>query len=250
MLVLWAADEVHRRGRHAGTGVPARQARSPHSRPSQVRLPSLPGRRLGERRCRQRPIPGGIAGPGLITEMFVGKFGDHLPLYRLEDFFTRYGVYLSRSTQCDWVKGVALSLPSVVRAPERAGAAVPRDVDRRHACHRAGRRSREVSRATSGRTSEKSILTPCTTSPPVALAPARRVFWQDIQATCTPTPTAATTRYLSRGRTIRASRSRLLGHARRKFFEAMHSSPREAHQMLEWIRQLYDIEDRARDVVG
>jgi transposase len=32
-----------------------------------------------------RPIPGGIAGPGLVTEVIVGKFGDHLPLYRLED---------------------------------------------------------------------------------------------------------------------------------------------------------------------
>ena len=35
-------------------------------------------------------------------------------------------------------------------------------------------------------------------------------------------------------------------HARRKFFEAIHSSPRDTHQLLEWIRQLYDIEDRAR----
>ena len=26
-----------------------------------------------------RPIPGGIAGPGLITEVIVGKLGDHLP---------------------------------------------------------------------------------------------------------------------------------------------------------------------------
>ena len=34
-------------------------------------------------------------------------------------------------------------------------------------------------------------------------------------------------------------------HARRKFFDAVSSSPREAHQMLEWNRQLYDLEDRA-----
>ncbi len=34
-------------------------------------------------------------------------------------------------------------------------------------------------------------------------------------------------------------------HARRKFFDAVGSYPRESHQMLEWIRQLYDIEDRA-----
>jgi transposase len=36
-------------------------------------------------------------------------------------------------------------------------------------------------------------------------------------------------------------------HARRKFFEARSNAPREANQVLEWIRQLYDIEDRARD---
>jgi len=36
-------------------------------------------------------------------------------------------------------------------------------------------------------------------------------------------------------------------HARRKFFDAVKSSPREAHQMLEWIRQLYDLEDRAHE---
>ncbi len=54
-----------------------------------------------------RPIPGGIAGPGLITEVIVGKFGDHLPLHRLEDILTRYGVYISRSTMCDWVKASA-----------------------------------------------------------------------------------------------------------------------------------------------
>jgi transposase len=35
-------------------------------------------------------------------------------------------------------------------------------------------------------------------------------------------------------------------HARRKFFDARNNYPREAHQVLDWIGQLYDIEDRAR----
>ncbi len=39
-------------------------------------------------------------------------------------------------------------------------------------------------------------------------------------------------------------------HARRKFFEARSSSPAEANEILEWIRQLYDIEDRARDATA
>ena len=49
-----------------------------------------------------RPIPGGIAGPGLISEVLVSKFSDHLTLYRLEDILTRYGVYFSRSVLCGW----------------------------------------------------------------------------------------------------------------------------------------------------
>jgi len=36
-----------------------------------------------------RPIPGGIAGPGLVSAVLVGKFSDHLPLYRLEDMWIR-----------------------------------------------------------------------------------------------------------------------------------------------------------------
>jgi transposase len=54
-----------------------------------------------------KPVPGGIAGPGLIASVLVSKFADHLPLYRLEDILTRHGVFLSRSTLCDWVRNAA-----------------------------------------------------------------------------------------------------------------------------------------------
>ena len=37
-------------------------------------------------------------------------------------------------------------------------------------------------------------------------------------------------------------------HKRRRFFDAVKNCPREAHGVLEWIRQLYDIEDRAREL--
>ena len=54
-----------------------------------------------------RPISGCIAGPGLLSELLVSKFSEHLTLYRFEDICTRYGLYLSRSTLCDWVAKVA-----------------------------------------------------------------------------------------------------------------------------------------------
>jgi len=51
-----------------------------------------------------KPIERGIPGPGLLAQLIVGKYGDHLPLYRLEDIFTRHGVELSRSTLCRWAR--------------------------------------------------------------------------------------------------------------------------------------------------
>ena len=57
-----------------------------------------------------KPIPGGIAGAGLVSFVITSKFADHLPLYRLEDIFTRHGVFISRSTLCDWVRNAALVL--------------------------------------------------------------------------------------------------------------------------------------------
>ena len=54
-----------------------------------------------------RPLSGCIAGAGVLAEVVVSKFAEHLPLYRFEDISTRYGLLLSRSTLCDWVGGVA-----------------------------------------------------------------------------------------------------------------------------------------------
>src|SRR5262249_46667582 len=42
----------------------------------------------------QRPVSGCIAGAGILAEVVVSKFADHLPLYRFEDISTRYGLYL------------------------------------------------------------------------------------------------------------------------------------------------------------
>ena len=44
---------------------------------------------------------------GLIAQIVVSKFGDHLPLYRQEDIFVRHGLHLARSTLCDWVSAAA-----------------------------------------------------------------------------------------------------------------------------------------------
>lgn len=55
-------------------------------------------------------IDGSMATPGLLSWVLVGKYLDHLPLYRLEQSAARHGVTLARSTLAEWVGrcGVAL----------------------------------------------------------------------------------------------------------------------------------------------
>jgi hypothetical protein len=52
-----------------------------------------------------RPIEKGRPGPGLLANVLVSKYADHLPLHRQKGIFARHGIELSRSTMCDWVRG-------------------------------------------------------------------------------------------------------------------------------------------------
>lgn len=54
-------------------------------------------------------IPRGRAGPNLLAEITVGKFGLHLPLTRQSGVFAREGVDLDVSTLCDWIGRVAIA---------------------------------------------------------------------------------------------------------------------------------------------
>ena len=49
----------------------------------------------------------GLAGPGLLAYIVTSKFSDYLPLYRLEDIFSRQGFEISRATQSVWCGDVA-----------------------------------------------------------------------------------------------------------------------------------------------
>jgi transposase len=49
-----------------------------------------------------RPIPGSMAGPGLLAFILVSKYDDHLPLYRLNEIFERMGADIPDTTLADW----------------------------------------------------------------------------------------------------------------------------------------------------
>jgi len=62
------------------------------------------------------PINRGLAGPGLLAHVLVGKFCDHLPLHRQAEIFARNGIDLDRSTLADWVGQCARLLRPLVDA--------------------------------------------------------------------------------------------------------------------------------------
>ncbi len=50
-----------------------------------------------------RPLPKVIAGPGLLAQIVIDKYADHLPLHRQQQRFTRENVNIPYSTITDWV---------------------------------------------------------------------------------------------------------------------------------------------------
>jgi transposase len=192
-----------------------------------------------------KPTPGGMAGPGLVAFVVVSKFADHLPLYRLEDILTRHGVYLSRSTLGDWVRDAAAVLGPL--------AALQRDL---------------VLQSPAIWTDD----TPVTVLGGEQPGSSTGRFWAYIGDD--EHPDTAYDFTMSRSRDGPAAFLRdykgflqadayggydgiflasdggieevaCWAHARRKFFDARSNAPRQANEILEWIRQLYDIEDRA-----
>jgi len=207
------------------------------------------------RRCKEgvsaaplppRPIPGGIAGPGLITEVVVGKIGDHLPLYRLEDILTRYGVYLSRSTLCDWMKAVAyLFRPLYELQRERVLQSAVMWTDDTHVTVLGG-----MGGSFKGyfwtyigdKQNPYSVYDFTTSRSRDGPASFLKGYSGYLHADAY---TGYDAMFLDVGSSV--IEVACWAHARSKFFDAVRSYPREAHQVLEWIRQLYDIEDRAHE---
>jgi transposase len=191
----------------------------------------------------QRPIPGGIAGPGLVSEVIVSKFGDHLPLYRLEDIIARAGVYIARSTLCDWVKYAAeLFKPLYELQCQRVLQSTVMWTDDTSVTVLGGLQGSFQGHFWTyiGHEQPYSVYDFSKSRKRDGPASFLQGFTGYLHADAFAGYDAI---FLGSHAAIREVAC--WAHARRKFFDAVKSYPRESHQVLEWIRQLYDIEDRA-----
>jgi transposase len=63
-----------------------------------------------------RPIERGLAGPGLLARVLVGKYSDHVPLHRQAEIYAREGVELDRTLLALWVGSVSALLTPLTDA--------------------------------------------------------------------------------------------------------------------------------------
>ena len=73
----------------------------------------------------QAPVPAhvidkGLPTTGLLAQVLVAKYADHLPLYRQEAIFERAGMNLSRSTLAQWIGACGVELQPLVDALKAA----------------------------------------------------------------------------------------------------------------------------------
>src|SRR5512135_1495237 len=194
-----------------------------------------------------KPVPGGIAGPGLVSFVLVSKFADHLPLYRLEDILFRHGVYLARSTLCDWVRHAAMVLGPLAELQKTL--VLQSDLiwtDDTHVTVLSGKapgstRARlwaYISEGAAPYSVYDFTMSWARDSPAAFLKDYHGFLQADAYG-------GYDGIFLGSDGTI--LEVACWAHARRKFYDARSNAPREANQVLEWIRQLYDVEDRARD---
>lgn len=57
-----------------------------------------------------------IAGPGLLAQVAISKYADHLPLYRQQQIFARQGITLPMSTLAGWIGVIGVALEPLVKA--------------------------------------------------------------------------------------------------------------------------------------
>lgn len=187
------------------------------------------------------PIAKGLPGPGLLAQIITSKYGDYLPLYRLERIFGRHGLELPRSTTCDWMAACAdllrplydlmVSLVLKSRVVHTDDTPLP-VLDKSRDSTRQGR-----------------IWVYLANDHPYTVfdfTPSRardgpQKFLTGFQGFLQADAFAGYDGiYLASQGTIHEVACN--AHARRKFFDARPSDPARAHAALAWYRQLYGIE--------
>jgi transposase len=190
------------------------------------------------------PIEKGLPGPGLLAQVIVSKYADHLPLYRQEGIFKRFGVDLSRSTMCDWMAASAGLLQPLVKAMlkrvlmsevvQTDDTPVPvQDHDGKGI--KTGRLWVQI-----GDWNNPFIVYDYTADR--SAAGPERIF-QGYEGYLQADAYSAYDALFTSGKILEVG---CWMHARRKFYEAKTTDPIRSHVFMAWVTRLYEIEEDAK----
>ncbi len=190
-------------------------------------------------------IEKGRPGPGLLAQVLTSKYGDHLPLHRQEGIFERHGVTIARSTQCDWVTEATFLLRPIVAVITRealSALVVQTDDTPIRVLDRKAPDGSKLGRLWVYRGELGSVFFDYTPTR-ARDGPARVLERYEgyLQAD-------AYAGYDEIYRTKSVIEVGCMAHARRKFFDALATAPKEASYALAAIRQLYAVESEAREL--
>jgi len=207
---------------------------------------------IAEKPAQHRgPIEKGLCGPGLLAYIITSKLGDHLPLYRLEHIFKRQsggGVSIARSTMCAWLDAAAQLVSPLVELMTRRvrqsrvihtdETRVPIQAPGQGKC-RSGRIWTYI-----GDVRHPYVVydyTPDRTraGPSHWLANYKGYLQADAYG--------GYDGIYCKGDVTEVA---CWAHARRKFFDARETDGRRAAQMLSMVRQLYAVEDAAKQKIA
>jgi transposase len=189
----------------------------------------------------------GLAAPGLLAQVLVGKYCDHLPLFRQEQIFLRrHGVQLPRQTLARWVALAADWLKPIytqIRTGVMAGGYVQVDETPIHYLDPGLGRTRQGYLWTGSRPKgdvffhwETSRATACLDQ----VVPAN--FTGTLQC-----DGYAAYRTFAHQRDPKIILAGCWAHVRRKFYEATESAAKTAGWLLRQIQALYQIESVLRE---
>lgn len=195
------------------------------------------------------PIEKGLAAAGLLAYVIVSKYGDHLPLHRLERILQRHGIQIARSTMCDWAAGCAdllrplyeRMIEQVLRSKVVHTDDTPVDVlDRQRDQTRTGRFWVYLGDGEHPQTVFAYTPSRSRDGPMTFLA-----NWSGhLQADAFGGYDGIYAGQAG-GRVVEVA---CWAHARRKFYDARNSDPAASAQALAYIRLLYDVEVQAKEL--
>jgi transposase len=193
-----------------------------------------------------QPIDKGLAGPGLLAYVVVSKLGDHLPLYRLEKIFSRQQVHIARSTMCAWMQAageLVRPLVELMKARVKQSRTIHTD-DTTVPIQAPGERKCRQGRIWTYLGDSDHPYTVYEYTPKRTRdGPANWLSgWKGfLQAD-------AYGGYDGVYAQGEATEVACWAHARRKFFEAKETDLERATSALTWIRELYAVEEKAREL--